>query len=200
MTTANLPVRWRVETTGATAADATLKAICCSVVSEAGFEETRGLPFSVATPDAGIGTITTTEVPILAIRPAATFNSIVNRSVVRVLEADHIALDAPAVFRVYYNPTVNGGAWAAVSSGNSAVEYNVTATSISGGHIINIAFVPTAGATRGAAAAAENLTSQLPLTVDADGLNPQSLAITAVRLGGSGTVTAGSSFTWREYR
>jgi hypothetical protein len=200
MTTANLPVRWRIETTGATAADATLKAICCSVVSEAGFEERRGLPFSVATPNAGIGSITTTEVPILAIRPAATFNSIVNRSVVRVLEADHIALDTPAVFRVYYNPAVNGGAWAAVSTGQSAMEYNVTATSITGGHVINVAFVPAAGASKGAAAAAENLTSQLPLTVDADGLNPQSLAITAVRLGGAGTVIAGSSFTWREYR
>lgn len=200
MSTANLPVRWKIENMGATAGSATLKAICCAVISEGGFEDARGLPFAVATADAGVGSVSTTEIPILAIRPASTFNSVINRATMRVHETEHWSADAPAVFRIYYNPTVNGGAWAAVSTGNSAMEYNATATSYSGGHIINVTFVPTAQAVKQSGASAKAITSQLPLVLDVAGTNAICMGITAVRMGGSGTATVGSKMAWREYR
>jgi hypothetical protein len=198
MTTANLPVRWSITNTGAVAAGASLKAICCSVISEGGFEDVRGLPFTAATANVGVGSISTTEIPLIAIRPAATFNSIVNRTSIRLQEIAAWAAEAPVAVRVYYNPTVTGGTWAAVGA-TSAVEVNTTAT-FTGGTETALIFVPTAQAVKQTAAGVQSLVSQLPFTLDAAGANPITIGLTAVRIGPSGTATVGAELSWREYR
>lgn len=198
MTTANLPVRWKIKNVTSTPRGAFMQAICCTVISEGGFEDSRGLPFSVGTAVAGVGSVEGTAVPLLAIRPAATFNSIINRSLIRIRQMSGWSLTAPVQLALLYNPVVAGGSWGAVNAA-SAVEVNL-AGSFTGGTVISRAYVPTAQAVKQTGGAKNPLNSQLPFTLDHAGANPTIIGITATRIGGSGTATAGAEISWDEYR
>jgi len=113
-------------------ANATMRAICATVKSEGGativdmpgyhFHADRGLTAK---------TVGTTKVPIMSIRPKATFNSLDNRMLI-IPDAFGIAADNPFFYEVYYRPTLTGASW--VSAGiYSGVEYDIAATAFSGG-------------------------------------------------------------------
>lgn len=199
MTTANLPIRWKVENTGTASASGTLKSICCSVISEGGLETNRGYPFSAKTPAAGIGSVSTTEVGVLAIRPALTYNSITNRSTLRVQGLNMLAESAPVLFRVLYNPTIAGGTWTAANA-SSAMEYNNSMTGFSGGIELYAGFVSSGTNNNSTGTGAAQATSDIPFTINFDGTVGDVLLVTATRFGSSGTATVGSAFYWLEYR
>lgn len=131
MTTAMLPVRVEITNTGITASSSSYRQICCSVISEGGYE-LRGKPFSVGhdvlTPrDLAVAG---TYYPVLSIRLKSTrLDSIVipkNLSILGIGNNSRIA------YRLFSNPTLTGAAWTPVNS-NSFVEYDKTATAMSGG-------------------------------------------------------------------
>lgn len=203
MTTANLPVRWKIENTGVTAAPSGLRAICCSVMSEAGFENVRSLPFSTHTPVAGIGGVGTTEVAILGIRPKLTFKGQVNRVNIDPTEIYALALNAPVLIRVHYNSGIVGGSWVSVDD-ESTIEYNTTIASFTNGRVIRGAFIAAesggGGGNRLPSSVIGGFFSQLVMSLDIAGLVQDNILITAQRVGPSGTATVVAGIQWLEQR
>jgi hypothetical protein len=200
MTTANLPMRWEIVNTGLVAAGASLKSICASSISEGGFDAERGYPFATGTAPAGVGSIGATEVSLLAIRPKSTFNSITNRSTIRLANLSVLALSEPIMIRVYYGCTVTGGSWADVDATSSAVQHNLSGT-ISVGTKVAEFQVASGGGAKASGSEAAGILSRLPLTMDIAGTGYTNLGVVAVRCGsGPGTATAVASISWLEYR
>lgn len=136
MTTAILPVRYEITNTGATAASATLKQICSTVISEGGYEKRVALV--VARMTALNTNIGASFVPLVSIRLAS------GRAGAVVIPDGYSVLPSAtssATFEVVMvkNPTLTGASWAATDSSN--VEYDISATSYTGGTIVHSNFV-----------------------------------------------------------
>ena len=202
MTTANLPITFEIENTGTIAGAATLQVGCGSVTSEGGTEIGHGFPFSVdSTLGAGLISVAgTTEVPILGLRTALTFNSITNHGQILVRNLECFALDQPCVVRLYYNPTVTGGTWSVVNA-NSIAEANDNITSISGGHVLTSFFIAAATAAGNNSipgVSSRGPTSLLPITHKIDNsLIP--VVLTVENLTAS-AVDVAASLDWLELR
>lgn len=132
MTTACLPVRMELENTGITTSSSTYKQICTTVISEGGYAltgrplsigHTLASPYSLASPN--------TVYPIFSIRLKST------RLGGIVLPKNYsVGLTGNNNFRfmIVIGGTTSGGTWVDAGSDSSA-EYNLTATSITGGRI-----------------------------------------------------------------
>ena len=159
MTTAVLPITFQIVNSGAiqyrrwgyfddqngiffqtasTRAAGSITNICSSVWSDGG--ETAEHRYSFAALGAIIQPGITTQLPLIAIRPKLTFNSITNRALVFPVDIDVLNEIRASSIRVFMNPTsLTGGSW--VSAGaNSAVEYNSTASATAGGELIHAGF------------------------------------------------------------
>jgi hypothetical protein len=142
MTTAILPVRYEITTTTSAVA-ATLTQICCSVVSEGGFEQTS------------IDHVARRTTIFTTINTAATFYPIVS---IRLASGRTGAVVLPNRLQflpttsqnyevaLLKNPTLTGATWAATVPSDSNVEYDVAATAISNvGTIVQTDYVTSSG-------------------------------------------------------
>jgi hypothetical protein len=133
ITTASLPLRYEITNTGATSGTSTLKQICSSVISEGGYE-LRGLQQAVGTPITAARTLTTagTYYPIVSLRlKSARLDAVVIATALSLVGSSTGTYN----WRLVSSGTTSGGSW--VSAGvDSSVEYNLTATSYSGGRIL----------------------------------------------------------------
>ncbi|NDG32439.1 hypothetical protein EB118_20495 [bacterium] len=130
ITTASLPLRYEIKNVGTVSGGSTMKQICSSVVTEGGYE-LRGAQQAIGTAINAARTLTTagTFYPIVSLRLKSTA-----LDAVVILTALSTIADTSSNFnwQVRANCTTGGGAW--VSAGtDSAVEYNITGTSTSGG-------------------------------------------------------------------
>jgi hypothetical protein len=133
ITTASLPLRYEITNTGATSGTSTLKQICSSVISEGGYE-LRGLQQAVGTPITSGRTLTTagTYYPIVSVRLKSTrLDAVVIATALSLVGTTTGTYN----WRLVSSGTTSGGSW--VSAGvDSSVEYNLNATSYSGGRIL----------------------------------------------------------------
>ncbi len=134
MTTACLPVRYEIENTGTTAASATLKQICTTVISEGGYE-LRGKPRSYGQEPTTQRELVTagTYYPVVSLRLKST-----KLDGIAVPKDISIAALNQALYKymIVVNPTITGASW--TSAGNdSCVEYDANNSStMSGGTTI----------------------------------------------------------------
>jgi len=196
MTTANLPVRYEVTNTGgvtykrvgyfdgdngvflehrSASATASMSAICASVISEGGIEDSRAIPFAVSN---GITTISvTTRRPFLSMRPKATFNSIVNRGQIIFDSGQAFTTGNNSTYvEIVYGGTLTNASFASVDA-SSIAEFDVAATAISGGITIDAFFLPSSAQTR--ATVTEKILARLPISLDIDGANPTVISMVA---------------------
>jgi hypothetical protein len=142
MTTAILPVRYQITSTTAAVA-ASMKAICCSVISDGGFEQTS--IDHVARRTTAFTNIDTaaTFYPIVSIRMAAGRTG----SVVLPNRTQFLPLTSQNYEVVLLkNPTLTGATWAATVPSDSNVEFDVAATAISSvGTIAQTDYVTSSG-------------------------------------------------------
>jgi hypothetical protein len=134
MTTAILPVRYEITTTSAIAAS--MKAICASVVSEGGFEQTSIEHVARRVNATSASTITTSFYPIASIRLASTaLGAVVVPSSYNFLPttADNYEL------ALIKNATLTGPSWSAVPS-DANVEFDISATAMANGTIASSSF------------------------------------------------------------
>ena len=134
ITTASLPLRYEIKNTGTTANTSTLKQVCSSVISEGGYE-LRGLQQSAGHAIGSPRDLTTaaTEYPVLSIRLKSTaLDAIVILTALSLLATTN---NANYKWSIVQSCTTTGGSWSNVSA-DSAVEYNTTATSVTGGRIV----------------------------------------------------------------
>ena len=139
ITTASLPLRYEITNTGVTASTSTLKQVCSTVISEGGYE-LRGAQQAVGTP---ITTPTTfavagTYYPIIGLKLTATaLDAIVIATAISILGLGN---GKNYAWRVVQGATITGGAW--VPAGvDSAVEYNITGTSVTGGRVLALGYI-----------------------------------------------------------
>lgn len=168
-----------------------LKQICSAIASEGGVELERGLPISVDTRATGTATVSA-ETAILAIRPKATFNGIVNRGKIDVEGYNALVTTNSAWVDVVYNPTFSSPPVWISANADSIIEYALAPGTISGG-IKNISEPIAAAGTNAnnrTGSGEGPLTSKLPVTLDISGENPIAVAIVVTPLTGSSGVVA----------
>ena len=136
MTTAMLPVRYEITNTGTAASASTLKQICSTVISEGGYEKKVAL--NVARMTTANGSISTTFVPLVSLRLASgRTGAIVIPDGYSVLPSASSATTFEIV--LVKNPTLTGASW--VASDSSNVQQDLSATSFTGGTIVQQQFV-----------------------------------------------------------
>lgn len=201
MTTANLPVRYEIHNTGLAGGANSMQALCCTVMSEGGFESDRGIPFSASN---GINDVTIpgTRKPVLSIRPALTYNSITNRGQLQVSGIEVYSRANPAFVEVIYNPTLTSASWGSVSS-YSMAQKDTDATSVSGGIVVASFYVAAAGsanptAPSNPAAASRGLLSRFPVTIDYSAEASTVLTVAATCF--SATASVSVSINWQELK
>ena len=128
MSSATLPLRLEIENLATTGLSATLKHVCNSVISEGGYTPSAASR-AVATPLSGVNLNQTDFKPVIALRLKSTHK---NAVVIPSLLTAWGLQNTPFVYKISMNEAVANGSW--VSAGTeSAIEYNITATDMSGG-------------------------------------------------------------------
>jgi hypothetical protein len=133
ITTASLPLRYEITNEG-TATAATLKQVCSTVISEGGYE-LRGAQQAIGTPILTPVTFAAagTFYPIVGVRLVPTkLDAIVILTAVSILGLGN---GKNYAWRVVQSATITGGLWTPIGP-DSAVEYNLTGASASGGRVL----------------------------------------------------------------
>lgn len=114
-------------------ASATMKAICCTVKSEGGqaLFDLSGQPFTASN---GVTekTVSTTLIPLLSIRMKSTFNTLTNQTIALPTSFSVLTTN-PIRLAVIIDGTLTGASFVDVNATESAMEYDVTASAITGG-------------------------------------------------------------------
>ena len=133
ITTACLPLRYEIQNTAATSGPSKLKQICSTVISEGGYE-LRGLQQAVGTSITAPKALTTagTYYPVVSIRLKST-----RLDAIVILTALSMMGVATGIYswRVIASGVTSGGTWTDAGS-NSAVQYKLDGTSVTGGRIL----------------------------------------------------------------
>lgn len=151
MTTAILPLSYRIHNATAQASSHTMKQICCSVLSEGGYEP-DGAIYSVGH-DLSTVPNTSGERITAGIRMASGRTSNV---ILPVRISTTTASSDVVLWRLRLNPTLSGVSWTAADNGRGNVEVT-TSGSASGGTIVDAGFVSQGSANNYAVAEAIRL-------------------------------------------
>jgi hypothetical protein len=141
ITTASLPLRYEIANTGITTSSSTLKQVCSTVISEGGYE-LRGLQQAVQTPitaPVDLPSPAGTVYPVISIRLKTSPNRLDAIVILTALSIMGTGNGPEYNWQVRASATTAGGTW--VSAGvDSAVEYKIGGTSVTGGRILASGF------------------------------------------------------------
>ena len=139
ITTASLPLRYEIANTGITTSVSNLKQVCSTVISEGGYE-LSGIQQAVGIAVTSPRTLTTegTFYPIISLRLKTSPNRLDGIVILTALSVMPIAT-GHYNWQIRASGTTGEGNW--VSAGDdSAVDYNITGTSYTGGRILGSGF------------------------------------------------------------
>jgi hypothetical protein len=156
MTTPCLPVRYEILNTGITTSNSTMKQICVSVQSNGGYEKKVAETFVRQTTSV---TADITFKPIVSMRMKPGRED----AVILPTKFDGLPLanNVPYVIALFKNTTLVGAAWTASESPN--VEFDITATSMSGGVPVDFSYAFGANQANGAVRTSEGYNWDLQL-------------------------------------
>jgi hypothetical protein len=127
LTTASLPVRYEIENTGATSSSSYMKQICVSVISNGGYQRHTE---SWSASRTSTVNVSSDFYPLVSIRMATDRTDSViipaSLSVLPIAQGNY-------EWALIHNATVTGGTWTAHSPSGGNVEYNNSATAMTGG-------------------------------------------------------------------
>jgi hypothetical protein len=136
MQTAILPLSYKIANTTTQASGSTFQQICSSLLSEGGYEP-DGPIYSVSHPLEGVPN-TSGERLTAGIRMASGRTG----NIILPVKIDTASASTDVVvWRLRLNPTLSGVTWSPASNGRGNVETTTTATSFSGGTIINTGII-----------------------------------------------------------
>ena len=183
--------RYRIAVNGS----ATMSAICGTVKSEGSFvlTEMPGYPRSISN-GTTTKTVSTTLLPLLSIRPRSTFNSITNKGLALPLSFS-IQTDNPIRLVIYHDNTLTGASWSNVDTTQSFMEYDVTASALTNGHVVFTDYIATA---KNTPSGAGGILGRVPLWYRR-GTESGILTIAAIRTSGT-DATVLASLNWKEIR
>ena len=194
MTTASLPLRYEITNTGATSSASTLKQICSSVISEGGYE-LYGAQQSIATPVLTPANLTVagTYYPIISLRLKS--NRLDAIVILTALSLLGIGNNGRFEWRVLSNPTLTGSSWQSVGT-SSSVEYDLSATAVSGGRTLASGFLTS---TNQSAQSVDILKEALfKFQLERNGLTNTPYPITIAIASATANHTACASLDWEE--
>ena len=210
MQSATLPLRYEISAAGA-GVTASMVQICTSINSEGGYFDAPSYVYSAGR-DITAAISTASEAPIVALRPLTTFGTVPNRTSIRIIGFDALAISAPLRCRMLYFPPgsanpITGGAWAQPNA-ESAVEVNVSATAVNvaGSYEIGRALIGSSTGATSRFAASTRIVQTFPVTIDAAGAgNPLTSSAGAnpayvVLTGLGASATAAGGLEWEEIR
>ena len=118
-------------------AGATMKAICGTVKSEGGkaIEDMTSINRGVSMREDTV-TVGNSLIPLISIRPKTLFNTFSNRAIAIPKEIS-VFTDNPIALVITHNNTVTGASWTDVDTNESIMEYDVSGSAITNGHIVN---------------------------------------------------------------
>jgi hypothetical protein len=180
----------------ATNAAAEMRAICVTVKSEGG-ESLFDLPGFNRHADMGetVTTVGTVLTPLLSIRQKSTFNSLTNVGIT-IPEGYNLQVDNPVRLVVILNSTLTGASWSDVDTTNSTMEFDTSATALTGGIEIGGEYIGTGS--KNTVAGSKGLPGRNVLAYGSNGVG-DILTLAAVRTTTTNAdVLAG--LTWREVR
>ncbi len=194
MNTADLPVHWAIHNTGIAAGTNTILAICGAVISEGGNDSPAALSFTANNGATSISA--NARRPVLSIQPKTTFNSITNRSKINLKDVSIMCSGNPALYELVYNGTLTGASFSSVDA-NSGVNSDVSASAISGGTVVDSAYIPSGtSATRNAIL--KDIIQKIAFTLDAAGTTADIFSVVISGITGAAATTA--ALTWAEER
>jgi len=173
----------------------TIQMVCASVQSEGG-KEARGFPLTANRGTASVAV--TTRRAVLSIRPKATFNSRTNRAHIELADFSLNASSNSALYEIVIGGTLGGSpSWTSVGT-NSAVEYDVAGTTVTGGTMILSDYVTSgSGSTRGIARGDIDIRNPFVLRqIDALAANQDILSIVCTSVSGTSNILA--AINWYE--
>lgn len=194
ITTASLPLRYEIKNTDTTASASTMKQVCSSVISEGGYE-LRGLQQSAGHAIGSPRDLTSngTSYPVLSLRLKSTaLDAIVILTAMSILA---ITNNANYKWSIVQSGTTTGGTWSNVSS-DSAVEYNTTATSISGGRVVASGY--TNGSNQGSTPVNLLKEALFKFQMERNGLTGTPYELTLVVAADTSGADVYASFDWEE--
>ena len=141
ITTASLPLRYEIKNTAGTAGSSTLKQICSTVISEGGYN-LNGLQQAVQTPitaPVDLPSPAGTFYPVISIRLKSSPDRLDAIVIMTALSIMGIGNGPQYNWQVRASATTTGGTWTSAGV-DSAVEYKIGGTSVSGGRILASGF------------------------------------------------------------
>ena len=195
--TGDLPFRAEIFNTATAAGTTTFDLTCVAIASEGGFNP-LGIPGSVSN---GITerTVSTTPLPLLSIKMADSFNGITNRSLVEPLSYEIYSLDENIFYQIVLNGSLTGASFNAVDATNSAIEFDIAATAISGGLVIDNGFLTGARDKKEAGIDRRGLLAKLFMSQNIAGDSGDILSIVCTRMAAA-DASCSAAFTWEEFR
>jgi len=190
-----LPVRYEIENIGIPGSGSTLTQICSVVFSE-GESSRKELAFQFSTNNGASVKAVTSAKPIISIQPTTTFGGFRNCIKNLLTEVTISTSAATILYQLVYNGTLGSPSFNNVDATNSGMTYDVSATSISGGVVVDSAYVTTNGAEFDYSD--RDWVYKLPFTLNLAGDTGDIFTIVATSLGGSTNVAA--SISWQEQR
>lgn len=190
MTTACLPVRYEIENTGSTGSSSVLKQICCSVISEGGYE-LRGRPKSAANTSLHDLTDAGVFYNLISIRLKSNrLDAIVVPKNINILGKGN---NTRIHWKVMSGTTITGGTWNSAGD-DSAIEYNSDGT-LSGGSTLVEGFV---GVENQSSQSASLDSDMFKFQLERNGLTNTPVIITIAAAGASNGDDALAAIVWEE--
>lgn len=197
MTTAILPVRYELENTGITASASKMKQICSTVVSEGGYTlegKARSISIPITSPKdlPTAGTFT----PVISIRLKDSFKDAL--AILKDVEFFGVTNNTSYRYKIIIGGTLTGASW--VSAGtDSPIEYDITASAVSGGRDAQVGYV---NVSAGAGGATVNLGRETlfayQLERDPFAASDNGIIITLAGTGATNGNDAVGAMTWEE--
>jgi hypothetical protein len=140
ITTASLPLRYEIANTGITTSSSTLKQVCSTVISEGGYE-LRGLQQAVGTPITSpyVLSVAGTFYPVISIRLKSSPDRLDAIVILTALSLMGVNNGISYNWQMRASGTTTGGTWTSAGV-DSAVEYKLNGTGITGGRILASGF------------------------------------------------------------
>ncbi len=206
----NLPIRCEIRNTGVAVGTAYMDQICSTVMSEGGYIES-GVNFSQYVENLLLvkGSPAAAKC-LLAIRLKDTYQTLPNRSIVRLTDLNILSDGASIVFELWRLPgdsNITGGSWVSANDG-SVVEYNSTAgTSFNttGGELFTSGFVaannPSGKQASGGNSIADPIKAKRAyISQNIASTESNVFALVARNLSSTADTNAYASMQWRETR
>ena len=186
----SLPLRVELNNTAGTVSTTTLDLVCFAYQKEASDALTAPYTFTASRGTTSVS-VAGTLIPLMSIRPKATFNSVTNRVPIVANSASIMTNQQSIYVAIYLNPTLTGASFNSAGT-NSAVEFDTAATALSGGTLLREIYIPGSSSLTASVSAAVSADLELvSLGLDIAGSVQDTLTIAAKS-------TAGGSATWAQ--